>query len=472
MNREIRISDVTMRQLETTADFSLSFREKIELAKLLDKLGVWVIELEGIRQTKADSLRVKSIASAVKDSEVAVPVALTRESVETAWNALKDAKAPRLQVAAAVSPVQMEYIYHKKPDAMLQAIRDTVAACREKTENVEFIAEDATRSDEAFLYAAIGAAVEAGASTVTLCDAAGAILPDEFTAFLQKTRAGAPALSGVKLAVKCADDLSMADACSIAAAGAGADEIKAAAYPVGSANLKNVARVIAQRGESFGAETRVRTVAMGRTVRQIEWLCRNNGSAQGKGYMDADGTGELILSVHDDAEAVAAAAAKLGYDLSEEDCAAVYEAFCRFAQGKEKIDARELNVIVATAAMQVPPTYTVRQYLVSAGNLTHAMATVELNKGDATIRGLAPGDGPIDAAFRAVENATGCRYELDDFQVRAVTEGQEALGECVVRLSADGKLYSGRGISTDVVEAAVHAYLNAINKIVYEEAEA
>lgn len=469
--REIGICDVTMRQ-DAAAGFRLSFREKIELAKLLDKLGVAVIELEGIRETKVDSLRVKSIASAVKESEVAVPADLTRESVETVWNALKDAHRPRLQVAAAVSPVQMEYLWHKKPAAMLEAIRTTVAACREKTDNVEFIAEDATRSDEQFLAEAVTAAVEAGAATVTLCDAAGSILPDEFTAFLKKTREGIPALQSVKLGVKCADDLSMANACAIAAAGAGADEIKAAAYPAGNADLTSVARVIAQRGESFGATTGVRTYAMGRAVQQIRRLCETSkgGGAFG-GEMETD-AGELILSVHDDAAAVTAAARMLGYDLSEEDAAAVYEAFCKFAQGKERIDARELNAIVATAAMQVPPTWRVRQYLVSAGNLTRAMATVELIKDNETVRGVALGDGPIDAAFLAVENATGCRYRLDDFQVRAVTEGQEALGESVVRLRADDRLYSGRGISTDIVEATVHAYLNAINKIVYEEAEA
>ena len=147
---QIRISDVTMKQ--TGQDISLSFKEKIELSKLLDKLGVSVIELEPIRQHKIDSLRVKSIAAAVKESILAVPVSLNPESVLETWNALKEAKKPRLQVCAAVSPVQMEYLFHKKPEAMLDSIRETIAECLKVCSDVEFVADDATRSDPAFLY--------------------------------------------------------------------------------------------------------------------------------------------------------------------------------------------------------------------------------------------------------------------------------------------------------------------------------
>ena len=156
---QILISDVTMKQ--QGMENALSFKEKIELSKLLDKLGVSVIELEPIVQPKTDSLRIKSVAAAVKESAVAVPVALDPESVQLTWNALKEAKKPRLQVCAPVSPVQMEYLLHKKPDAMLAAIAETVAACRALCADVEFVADDATRSDPAFLYeAGCGAAEE------------------------------------------------------------------------------------------------------------------------------------------------------------------------------------------------------------------------------------------------------------------------------------------------------------------------
>ena len=151
--KQIKISDVTMKQ--ATEEFSLSFKEKIELAKLLDKLGVSVIELEGIHTSRIDSLRIKSIAAAVTDSIVAVPVVLTQEGVRDVWNALQLAKHPRLQVCAAVSPVQMEYLYHKKPDGMLATIKEITAACKAVCADVEFVADDATRSDPMFLQQAI-----------------------------------------------------------------------------------------------------------------------------------------------------------------------------------------------------------------------------------------------------------------------------------------------------------------------------
>ena len=180
--RELRISDVTMKQ--AGKEFSLSFKEKIELSKLLDRLGVSVIELEGISNPKIDSLLIKSVATAVKDSVLAVPVRLDEESVQLTWNALKLAKRPRLQVIAGVSPVVMEYVYHKKPEAMLQAIAQTVKACCALCKDVEFVADDATRSD-GFLEQALQTAIENGAKTVTVCDTAGTMLPDEFTAFLK-----------------------------------------------------------------------------------------------------------------------------------------------------------------------------------------------------------------------------------------------------------------------------------------------
>ena len=159
---QIRISDMTMKQ--TGPDISLSFKEKIELAKLLDKLGVSVIELEPIVQPKTDSLRIKSVAAAVKESAVAGPVDMNEENVAEVWNALKLAKHPRLQVCAAVSSVQMEYLYHKKADAMAKAICDAVAACKALCPDVEFVAEDATRADMAYLTQVLEAATQAGAT--------------------------------------------------------------------------------------------------------------------------------------------------------------------------------------------------------------------------------------------------------------------------------------------------------------------
>ena len=467
---KIRISDVTMKQ--SGKDFSLSFKEKIEIPKLLDKLGVSVIELEPIVQPKIDALRIKSVASTVKGSVVAVPVQLSPESVDATWNALKEARHPRLQVCASISTVQMEYLFKKKPDSMIRAIEETVAACCQRTADVEFVAEDATRSDAAFLYRAIRTAIAAGARTITVCDATGAILPDELGVFLDAIYENVPELKDVTLGLSCLNELAMADACAIAAIKHGVREIKAAAYQINQISLSNVARLLAAKGDVWGVSCAVRTVEMNRIVKQVAWMCetrRSKNSPFDNGV--AEMMDEVSLTAHDNITAVLKAVEKLGYDLSEEDGARVYEAFQAIAARRDVITSRELDTIVASAAMQVPSTYVLSSYSITASNISSSMAHMVLDKNGQKLEGVALGDGPVDAAFLAIENILGCHYELDDFQIRSVTEGREAMGETVVKLRSGGRLYSGRGTSTDIVGSSIQAYINALNKITYEEAE-
>lgn len=466
--KKIRISDATMQQV--TEGFRLSFKERIELAKLLDRLGVDAIELDGIHNTRVDSLQIKSVAAAVTESRIAVPVTLSdTENIERTWAALRDAKYPRLQVKAATSPVQIEYLFHKKPDAMLGAIKETVAACRRLCPDVEFVAEDATRSEGEFLARALSAAIEAGASTVTLCDTAGAMLPAEFAAFVRGQYAVLPCLSDVILGVSCSDALAMADACAIAAVAEGACQLRVAAYPLDCASLRNAARILAAKGDLFDAFSGIRTTQLDRIIDQLTRICKSGkGTLSLPDAKEREG-GDLFLTSRDDAAAVTAAVGKLGYDLSEEDEAKVYAAFCQIVGKKEKVGLKELDAIVASSAMQVPATYKLDTYVITSGNTISATAHIKLIKAGQPVEGVYIGDGSIDAAFQAIEKITGCHYELDDFQLQAVTEGREAMGETVVKLRSGGKVYSGRGISTDIVGAGIRAYLSALNKIVYEE---
>ena len=467
---QIRISDITMKQ--TGKEFTLSFKEKLEIPKLLDKLNVDVIELEGIAQPKIDALRIKSVASTVKNSIVAVPVALSQESVDATWNALKEAKHPRLQVVASVSPVQMEYLFHKKPDAMLKSIEEIVTACCAKTSDVEFIADDATRSDSTFLYKAIQTAIAAGAKTITVCDATGAILPDELGAFIDALYENVTELKDVVLGVSCSNELAMADACAIAAVQHGVREIKAAAYQINQISLPHVSRLLGAKGDSCGVTCSVRTVEMNRIIKQIEWMCqtsRSKNSPFDNGVQEV--SEDMALTSRDNMTTVLKAVEKLGYDLSEEDGAQVWDAFQKIAARKDVISSKELDTIVASAAMQVPATYILSSYNITASNTASSMAHMKLEKNGQLLEGIALGDGPVDAAFLALENILGCHYELDDFQIRSVTEGREAMGETVVKLRSNGKLYSGRGTSTDIVGSSIQAYISAVNKIVYEEVE-
>ncbi len=465
----IKLSDVTMKQV--VDGFSLSFKEKIELAKLLDKLGVCVIELEGIENARIDSLRIKSIASSVTNSIVAVPVQLTADSPAQVWSALQQAKLPRLQVCGAVSAVQMEYLFHKKQDAMQKAIVDTITACKALCADVEFLADDATRADPAFLASTLKAAIAAGATTVTVCDTAGSMLPAEFAQFIKELYEAVPEMKNVNVGVSCCNTLSMADACAIAAVGEGVTELKSAAYPIDVASLANLAKLLSARGDCFHVSTSVQMTQLSRIMDRVYQICQT-GSTKGSAMTAAQTDSDIYLTAHDDVAAVTKVAEQLGYDLSEDDSMKVYEAFKQIAAKKEQVSSKELDAIIASAALQVPPTYKLDTFVITSGNTISSTAHIKLMKNGQPMEGVSIGDGPIDAAFVAIENITGCHYELDDFQLQAVTEGRSAMGQTVVKLRSGGKVYSGKGISTDIVAAGIHAYLSALNKIVYEEEEA
>ena len=208
---------------------------------------------------------------------------------------------------------------------------------------------------------------------------------------------------------------------------------------------------------------------LSRSVGQITWMCQTEKKKTSPFDSGVRDDGDIYLSAHDQADAVLKAVEKLGYDLSEEDEAKVVEAFRAIAAKKEQVGIRELDAIVASTAMQVPAAYQLDTYVINSGNTISSSAHMRLIRDQQVLEGVCIGAGPIDAAFLAIEQITGRHYELDDFQLQAVTEGREAMGQTIVRLRSGGKLYSGRGISTDIVCAGINAYLSALNKIVYEE---
>ena len=472
MERRIFVCDVTMKQARGLSGESLSFRQKIELAKLLDKLGVSVIESAPLRNGKSDSLLVKSLASAVRDSVLAVPVdIMDPASVQLTWNALCGAVHPRLQVCVPVSTVQMEYLCHRKPADILALITSQVSACAALCPEVEFVAEDFGRSDPAFLSDAVAAAAGAGAGIETVCDAAGNLLPDEFHASVAEVRRILP--EGVRLGVYCSNLMFQADSCAIAAVRAGADEVKTMPYGNITVSLKRFVKILDAKSDLCHARSGVRVIDLERTVERIKVLCEARSSKASKPLEGLDIDREaLTLTQHDDRDAVLKVVSKLGYDLGEEDANRVYETFVRIAAKSESVEAKELDAIVASVAYQVPPTYRIESYVINSGNIISATCHLRLRKGDGILESVCVGDGPVDAAFQAVDKVVGRQYELDDFQIRSVAEGREAMGEAVVRLRYGGKVYSGRGVSRDIVGSSLMAYLNAVNKMAYEEDEA
>lgn len=469
--RKILVSDLSLKAA-AKAEQTLSFREKLEIAKQLDRAHAAVIETPPVQNDQADALLIKSIAAAAQYSTVCVPVALSENGVTEAWEALKAAARPRLQVCVPMSVVQMEYLCHKKPPMVLSMISILVRACRALCADVEFCADDATRAAPDFLQQAVSAAMEAGASTVTVCDDAGTMLPDEFSAFITGLYDAVPALRSVTLGVRCSNELGMAVACAGAAMLAGADEIKVSAISDEYPAMDAAAQLIRLRGDSLGLRSDLNVTELQRCIKQARWIAhsrRSKTSPFDAGVQDGEHAASLYLNSFDDIAAVSKAVKKLGYDLSEEDLSRVFEEFVRIARQKN-VGARELDAIVASAALQVPATYRLVSYVINCGNVISASAHLQLEKDGKPLADICIGDGPVDAAFLAIEQIIGHHYELDDFQIQTVTEGREAMGSALVKLRSNGRLYSGKGISTDIIGAAIRAYLNALNKIVYEEA--
>ena len=469
--RTIWIADRTLTEAGKGAGVALSFKERIEVARHLDNLHADIIELPPIENTRTDTLLVRTVASFVKYSCLSMPVGMTEESVEEAWQSVRGAAHPRLRVVLPLSPVQMEYVCHKKAPKMIELITALVSKAASLCADVEFCAADATRAESQVLADALNAAVQAGATTVTVYDNAATMMPNTLAAFLTEIKANVPALANVRLGICCENKYGMALAATMAAIGAGADEVKTAVGDAESPSLNGFAAILRDCGDKEGICASLKYTEMKRITKQIEWIVDQHTEVSGAHttFAEADTAQAVALIGEASQETVLAAVAQLGYDLSEEDGAKVYEEFRRVSE-KKKVTAKELDAIVASVALQVPPTYRLIQYVINSGNIISASAHIKLEKNGEEIEGVCLGDGPIDAAFRAIEQIVGHHYELDDFQIQSVTEGREAMGSALVRLRNHGKVYAGNGISTDIIGASIRAYISALNKITYEEA--
>ena len=467
--KKIRICDITADSMTGEGGKSLTFREKIELSRLLDRLGVSVIELGKLNGQIADNLLIKSVAAAVQDSVIAVCPGFEKEDIIKVNYFLAEAKHKRLQVCAAVSVARMEYVYGKKADGMMETAIGAVKACRECSEDVEFIAEDATRADLSYLAKIIGAAIEAGAGTVTVCDTAGVMLPDEFGEFIRSLYEKIPALGDVTLGVRISDSLSVANASAVAAIKAGAGEIKVTSVHSDDAYIKAVTDLLNAKSDVLNASCAVKSTEINRILKSIENLYTGISSRSPFEDGNRQYPTNMSFTENSSVEDIVRGAEFLGYDIDDADKMRIYKAFSEIAVRKGVIGIGELDAIIASEAMQVPPTYTLENFIVTTGNDIDILAHVKLRRGDEIFDGLSLGDGPIDAAFLAIEKITGHHYELDDFQLQAITEGREAMGQTIVKLRSGGKVYPGRGISTDIIGSGVAAYVNALNKILYEE---
>ena len=464
--KNIKIIDMTLRA-PGNRKTALTFKEKLEIARISDKIRVDAIELAPIDGSKAETLANKTIASSVKTG-LSAGIEIGHGMIDVTWESVKGAKSPSLNLITPVSTVQMEYSCHMKAPKMLDAIRNQIAACRELCDKVEFTAVDASRAESDFLIQAIAAAVESGANRVTVCDNAGVMLPDEFADFITKIKNDVPALAQAELYVEIENVMGMAMACASAAIKAGVDGVKCTATDHVYPTLAQAALLMNKKGIDLGISSNIVTTELNRSVNQIVRIINPASGSMVSGDLSAEES-SVTLSEGDDITEMTKVVMLMGYDLSEEDLAKVYEEFQRVATKKHFVGTKELDAIIASTAMQVPSSYKLDNFVITSGNIITATANLLLEKNGEKLRGVGVGDGPVDAAFQAIEQIIGHHYELDDFQVQTVTEGRDAMGSAIVKLRADGKVYSGSGISTDIIGASIRAYISALNKIVYEE---
>ena len=469
MNR-IRVADVTIKEACSAGSANLSFKEKMEVAKQLDQLMVDVIEMPKAKE-QADSLLIKSLAPVIKNSIISVEAGLDRSEVDSAAAALANAAKKRISISVPTSPVQMEYICGMKAKKIMELVPGIISYAKSLCDDVEFSCQDATRSETDFLVQIITAAIGAGATTINLRDTAGVMLPEEFDELIDKLNANIPQLKEIPVSVTCSDSLNMATANTVTCIRSGAREIKTTLIGKAAPGLEAVVNMFTERGDSLDMAIAQKRPEVEKTLRKLSWMAGSkSGATAFFADEDAPKKEELDLDENADISKVIRTVKKLGYDLSDDDNAKVYKEFKRVSE-KKKVGIKEMEAIIATASLQVAPTYQLVDFVINSGNIITPTAQVTLEKDDKKLKGLSSGDGPIEAAFLAVEMIVGVHYELDDFQIQAVTEGSEAVGNALVKLRYNGKLYSGSGISTDIIGASIRAYINAINKIVFDSKE-
>lgn len=461
--KRISIADITLKKLSEDRAVSLLFREKASIANCADTIGADAIELPAVKSVREDSIVYKTLAKNVQNATLAIPVGFNAEDVAVAWECIKDAKNPRLQIELPVSTIRMEYTYHLKQSKMLEKIIELVKAAKALCDDVEFSALDATRADEDFLVSAVNEAVANGANMVTICDDAGASTPDEIAELVAKVKEKVC----VPVYVQVSDRISMAVASAFASIANGADGLKCAMVGKDVLLAGKISDAMRACATQIKAEINLDSTKIHTNIDDIISGISNNAYEIENEVNDES---NILLDTDSTLAQVAQAAVTLGYELSESDIGSVYKGLKHVCEKKGAVGSKEFEALIASFAMQAPSTYHFETYTTTSSNVSGSMSQVTLKCNNEIIRGVSNGDGPIDSAFRAIEQCIGHHYELDDFQVQAVTEGKEALGSALVRLRNNGKLYSGNGISTDIVSASIRAYINALNKIVFEEA--
>lgn len=499
MEKQIKIFDTTLRDGEQAPGCSMNIEEKIEVAKQLERMKVDIIEAGFAISSPGDFESVKAIAGAVKDCTVASLARATKKDIDAAYEAVKGAADPRIHTFLATSPVHMKYKLKMTPEEVLDCTFKMVRYSKDYCSNVEFSAEDAMRSDPQFLARVVETAIKAGANVINIPDTVGYATPDEMYAMIQFLRDTVPNIDKVEISVHCHNDLGMAVANSLSAVKAGATQLECAVNGIGeragNAALEELVMAVKTREKFFEATCNVDTTQIYRTSRMVytiigqvapinKAIVGSNAFAHEAGIhqhgvmaekttyeiMSPESIGllqnKMVLGKHSGRHAFESRLSELGYQLNAEELDRYFEEFKKLCDRKKAINDNDLEALVNNRT-QINPVYKLVGFDVHTGNSASSTCVVRLEKDDEVLEEVSLGDGPIDAAYNAIDKIVGATsHTLENYSIHSVSEGQDALGEVIVKLKINDKTVTGRGLSTDVIESSILAYLNGINKLV------
>ncbi|SHH27750.1 2-isopropylmalate synthase [Desulforamulus hydrothermalis] len=503
MSNRVYIFDTTLRDGEQSPGVSLNINEKLQIARQLARLGVDILEAGFPITSHGDFAAVQAVAREVRGVTVAGLARANFKDIDCAWEALRDAEQPRIHTFIATSDIHLQYKLRKNRDQVVEAAVAAVRHARKYTSDVEFSAEDASRSDVDYLARVFGEVIKAGATVINIPDTVGYAMPDEFARFIKQVMEKTPGIEKVVVSVHCHDDLGLAVANSLAAVGAGARQVEGTVNGIGeragNAALEEVVMGLYTRQDLYRLTTGFNTREIYRTSRLVSSLTgmpvQPNKAVVGKNAfahesgIHQDGVlkerttyeimnpelvgiaaSNLVLGKHSGRHAFRDRLAELGYNLSDEELNLAFARFKALADKKKEITDDDLQALVEDEIRHIPDTYTLEYFHISSGSTVVPTATVGLRVGEERQEDAACGDGPVDAIYKAVDKITGISCTLVNYAINAITGGTDALGDVTVKLKCSGqeKIYTGRGVSTDILEASAKAYVNAVNKLIYD----
>ncbi len=500
MSERVIIFDTTLRDGEQSPGASMNTAEKLRLAGQLEKLGVDVIEAGFPAASEGDFDAVSQIAGRLKRCEVAGLARAGKADIDRAWQAVRHAARPRLHTFIATSDIHLQYKLKLDREQVLQAAVEAVRYARALTDNVEFSAEDGSRSDRDFLCRVFEAAIAAGAATVNLPDTVGYAVPEEFGELVHYIRRHTPNIHQAVLSVHCHDDLGLATANTLAAIRAGARQaevtINGIGERAGNTSLEEVVMALATRANRLGVGTGIRTEFIYPTSRLVSMITGimvqpnkaivgANAFAHEAGIhqdgvlknpmtyeiMKPESIGlsasQLVLGKHSGRHALRTQIKELGYDLSDEELNLVFTKFKELADKKKQVMNEDLEAIVTEGILRTADVFVLDYLHATAGTTVLPMASVRMKINGRLTQDAGYGNGPIDAAFNTIAKLTGTSSELMRFSISALTGGTDALGEVTVRLRENGLVALGKGADPDIITASAKAYINGLNRLEY-----